>query len=301
MKRPAYQHYVGDWHSDAQLQRCSLAARGLWTEMLGLMHMGIPYGYLTVQMKDTVEGYPLGELAAWVGRPLDEVAQAFAELDAKGVFSRDPVTGHVFSRRMVRDEEIRIKRAEGGKKSLENPNVPKKRTTTKDVLSVEDEEEDEEEVDSSSKEISREANSKPAFLLSPAPVNGNGHHSPKTKRRQSSKTVSRISAFPPEVGLVVNTLYDVWPTSQPKDGKPIQVDLAKFCTRVDILLKEPDVTPELLIDAGKMYIQQKRVCYKAPQHFFGIGEGDEGPPWLGYARTVEHFRQKELADAALTH
>jgi hypothetical protein len=158
MKRPAYQHYVGDWHSDTQLQRCSLAARGLWTEMLGLMHMGIPYGYLTVQMKDTVEGYPLPDLAAWIGRSLDEVAQAFAELDAKGVFSRDPITGHVFSRRMVRDEDIRRKRAEGGKKSLDHPNVPKRRTTSNDVLSVEDEE----EVEVGSKEESQNSATKAA-------------------------------------------------------------------------------------------------------------------------------------------
>jgi hypothetical protein len=47
VKRPAFQWYPGDWRRDTALQSCSIAARGLWVEMLNLMHDGEPYGHLT--------------------------------------------------------------------------------------------------------------------------------------------------------------------------------------------------------------------------------------------------------------
>lgn len=152
MKRPAYQHYVGDWHGDMELQGCSLAARGLWIEMLGLMHMGTPYGHLTVKGKDMAQKDTLiGYLAGWTGIAREDVSNALSELEGAEVFSYTS-DGIAYSRRMVRDEEIRQARANGGVKSQEHPNVPRKkdvvlgnplRTTTKDTLSVEDEVEDE--------------------------------------------------------------------------------------------------------------------------------------------------------------
>ena len=48
MKRPAFQFYPGDWLHDTAVRACSLAARGLWIDMLSLMHQGHPYGNLTL-------------------------------------------------------------------------------------------------------------------------------------------------------------------------------------------------------------------------------------------------------------
>ena len=97
--RPWLKFYTADWRADPRLRSCSLAARGLWMEMLCLMHEADPYGHLLVN------GRPVGDrqLAALCGAMPDELAAAKAELSAAGVFSLGD-GGVVFSRRMVRDK-----------------------------------------------------------------------------------------------------------------------------------------------------------------------------------------------------
>jgi hypothetical protein len=48
-KRPAFQFYPGDWLRDMALRSCSMEARGLWIEMLCLMHDAVPYGHLRMR------------------------------------------------------------------------------------------------------------------------------------------------------------------------------------------------------------------------------------------------------------
>lgn len=110
MKRPASQYYWGDWRSDAALQSCSLTARGLWHEMNCIMHDCEPYGHLVIGGKP-VQPAQLGRL---VGVTERECKALLTELEDAGVFSRNN-DGTIFSRRMVRDEEIRNARAAGGK------------------------------------------------------------------------------------------------------------------------------------------------------------------------------------------
>lgn len=110
-KRPAFQFYPGDWQRDLALRSCSLAARGLWHEMMCLMHDGQPYGHLKVGSRRLDDPATLAPL---VGASAEAVTALLAELEAANVFSRTR-KGVVFSRRMVRDEAIRNKRASGGK------------------------------------------------------------------------------------------------------------------------------------------------------------------------------------------
>lgn len=110
MKRPASQYYWGDWRSDAALQSCSLTARGLWHEMNCIMHDCEPYGHLVIGGKP-VQPAQLGRL---VGVTERECKALLTELEDAGVFSRNG-DGAIFSRRMVRDEEVRNARAAGGK------------------------------------------------------------------------------------------------------------------------------------------------------------------------------------------
>jgi hypothetical protein len=114
--------YPGDSRRDTSIQSCSLEARGLWREMLDLMHYGEPYGHLAV----AASGDPVTvtELARLVGVSPQKTRKLLDELRGKNVFS-ETQTGVIYSRRMVRDEEVRAKRAKGGAKSLENPNVPR--------------------------------------------------------------------------------------------------------------------------------------------------------------------------------
>src|SRR5215813_4234440 len=99
--RPSFQFYPADWLRDPGLRSCSLSARGLWIDMLSYMHEAEPYGHLRLNGRD------LGPeaLARMVGSPLKKVRQYLDELEAAGVYSRTD-TGTIFSRRMVRDEEI---------------------------------------------------------------------------------------------------------------------------------------------------------------------------------------------------
>jgi hypothetical protein len=110
MKRPSFQFYPGDWLRDTALRSCSVGARGLWTDMLCLMHEGTPYGFLKVNHKVILTP----NLARMVGATLPETEGWVHELEAAGVFSRDD-EGCIFSRRMIRDETIRQARACGGK------------------------------------------------------------------------------------------------------------------------------------------------------------------------------------------
>ncbi|MGA8172401.1 MAG: hypothetical protein WB816_16435 [Methylocystis sp.] len=100
MKQPWLKFYPSDWRADPASRSCSLAARGLWIEMLCLMHEARPHGSLLVVGKAVTPA----RLASLVGAGADEVARLLAELEEAGVFSRD-VDGVIYSRRMRRDEE----------------------------------------------------------------------------------------------------------------------------------------------------------------------------------------------------
>lgn len=110
MKRPAFQFYPADWRKDAALQSCSIAGRGLWHEMLCVMHECIPYGHLAIN------GVAIDDRAAarLCGVDVPEYRRLFSEIDRAGVPSRTRECV-IFSRRMVKDERIRTVRAEAGK------------------------------------------------------------------------------------------------------------------------------------------------------------------------------------------
>lgn len=115
VKRPASQYYWGEWLSDKALQSCSLAARGMWHEMNCWMHQSDPYGHLYLA------GLPISteKLANLLRISKSSCKKLLKELEDSGVFSRDE-NGAIFSRRMVRDEALRQRRAAGGEAGAEH-------------------------------------------------------------------------------------------------------------------------------------------------------------------------------------
>lgn len=109
MKRPAFQFYPADWRKDPALSICSLAARGLWIELMCIMHEADEYGTLKVNGK----GMTLQQIARMVGESPATTKKLLDELDDAGVFSRTN-DGAIYSRRMIRDENLRAIRAAGG-------------------------------------------------------------------------------------------------------------------------------------------------------------------------------------------
>lgn len=100
-----------DWSGDKALRMCSLAARGLWMELLAIMHEAEPYGHLLVNGK-RISPRQIGQI---VGAATDQVTACLKELEEAGVFSRTE-DGVPFSRRMVRDNEASIQGAINGKR-----------------------------------------------------------------------------------------------------------------------------------------------------------------------------------------
>ena len=110
MSDPWMKWYPSDWRSDPCLRCCSLAARGLWVEMLCIMHESPRRGHLLVGNSAPT----LRQLASISGSTLKETKRLLAELLAAGVYSVQD--GIIFSRRMVRDEEKRAVDKENGSK-----------------------------------------------------------------------------------------------------------------------------------------------------------------------------------------
>lgn len=126
MKRPSFQFYPSDWLRDTALRTCSTGARGLWMDMICFMHEGNPYGYLKVGNKVILSK----DIARMVGEDLRLIEEWLHELKDAGVYDIDD--GAICSRRMIRDENLRKIRAEGGKLG----GNPKLKDNHKDNLEV---------------------------------------------------------------------------------------------------------------------------------------------------------------------
>lgn len=97
MSDPWLKFYPTDWRSDPKLRMCGLSARGLWIELISIMHEATPYGHLLVSGLAPTDT----QLAVLVGASSDQIPGLVGELEAAGVFSRTR-EGVIYSRRMTR-------------------------------------------------------------------------------------------------------------------------------------------------------------------------------------------------------
>lgn len=130
MKRPSFQFYPADWSANSNLRRCTHEEKGIWIDVMCLLHDQEEYG---------VARWPLKEIAQAVGAPVTKIKSLVSKGVLKGadagqqcealVFTPTgagrkkgtPVTlvptqdGPVwFSSRMVEDEYKRVIRGEYG-------------------------------------------------------------------------------------------------------------------------------------------------------------------------------------------
>ncbi len=120
-EKPWAKFYFSDWRSDPALRMCGIAARGLWIEMLALMHEAEPYGFLLVRDQQPT----IAQLSVLVGAGAEDVAAMLSELETAGVFSRNRA-GVIYSRRMVRDEKSAKTSRKNGKMGG-NPSLGKQK------------------------------------------------------------------------------------------------------------------------------------------------------------------------------
>lgn len=115
---PFLKWFPRDWMADSGVRSMSLAARGLWFDMLNLMHLSPKRGQLLTPTGFT---FSTDQLARSVGSTPGEVSALLAELESTGVFSRD-AAGVIYSRRMVgeadRWEACRANGRKGGNPKL---------------------------------------------------------------------------------------------------------------------------------------------------------------------------------------
>lgn len=97
-------------------------------DMICYMHEGTPYGHLKVNHKVILPP----NLARMCGLTIEETEGYLAELHDAGVYDTDE-SGCICSRRMLRDENLRSIRAEGGKKGG-NPSLKGGKVNLKDNL-----------------------------------------------------------------------------------------------------------------------------------------------------------------------
>lgn len=116
-KFPFIKFFPNDWMAEPTIRVCSVAARGLWMDMLSLMHLSPRRGYLLA-----ATGSPISpeQLARLTGCSADEVTRLLAELSSSGAYSCTD-DGIVYSRRMVREEGKREKCSDAGRKGGGNP------------------------------------------------------------------------------------------------------------------------------------------------------------------------------------
>lgn len=116
-KFPFLKFFPNDWLAEPTIRVCSVAARGLWMDMLSLMHLSPRRGYLLA-----ATGSPMSpeQLARLTGCSADEVTRLLAELQSSGACSCTD-DGTIYSRRMVREEGKREKCSDAGRKGGGNP------------------------------------------------------------------------------------------------------------------------------------------------------------------------------------
>lgn len=126
MKRPSFQFYPGDWTGNSNLRRCTHAEKGVWLEILCLMHDQAEYGVLRWPLKEIVEAVKCkgADVRALVSKGVLKgsdtlLAEPFIYVPRSGRKDGDPVTlvptqtGPIwFSSRMVRDEYVRTIRGD---------------------------------------------------------------------------------------------------------------------------------------------------------------------------------------------
>jgi hypothetical protein len=109
-KLPSMQFYPGDWKKDPGIKSLSIAARGLWFEMLLIMWEAENRGYLVVG------NVPMNsqQLARNVGIDRTECEQLLKELEEVNIYSRSDEIGVIYCRRMVKDEKVRLAKCRAG-------------------------------------------------------------------------------------------------------------------------------------------------------------------------------------------
>jgi hypothetical protein len=107
---PAMPFYFGDWMKCPEVRAMDLETRMIWFEMLGFMWESTERGYLTLNGSKIENSM----LARMLGITEERLTLSLTIMGKLNVYSVREKDGAIYNRRMIRDEEIRHKRIQGG-------------------------------------------------------------------------------------------------------------------------------------------------------------------------------------------
>lgn len=111
--KPSFQFYPGDWLKDAALRICSPAARGVWADMLCLLHECPQRGVFRVKKGSKMSRVSIKKLSKSIAGCKPKMIQELVDNGVVYVARKD---GALYSKRLVRDELHRRHKAESGRK-----------------------------------------------------------------------------------------------------------------------------------------------------------------------------------------
>lgn len=126
MKRPSFQFYPGDWRRDPGVQALTFHDRGVWIELLCIMHESSERGFLILN------GKPMSEdtIARVLGLDKQILTTTLSTLLDFGVIRLRESDGSYYSKRMVEDEKLTEIRRQAGKQGG-NPVLLNQKSTTR--------------------------------------------------------------------------------------------------------------------------------------------------------------------------
>lgn len=140
MKRPSFQFYPGDWTSNSNLRRCSHAEKGIWIDVMCLLHDQEEYGIVRWPLKEIAQAVncTVAVLRGLVtkgilkGADAPHAVEPFVYVPRSGRKDGDPVIlvnaqpGPIwYSSRMVKDEYVRTIRGESSRFGAGDGDAPK--------------------------------------------------------------------------------------------------------------------------------------------------------------------------------
>lgn len=130
MKRPSFQFYPGDWQANSNLRRCTHEEKGIWMDIICLLHDQEEYGVVRWSLKELAQavGAQVSKVRSLVCKGILKGTDASSQCEpyiftpiGPGRKKGDPVTlihgqqGPIwYSSRMVFDEYKRVIRGEHG-------------------------------------------------------------------------------------------------------------------------------------------------------------------------------------------
>jgi len=112
-KLPSMQFYPGDWLKDPGLRACSPAARGVWMDVLCLMFEAEQRGVLRVKNGSKLRAISIKKLSKSIAGCKPKLLQ---ELIDNGVMRVARKDGAFYSKRLIREELQRRRKAKAGEK-----------------------------------------------------------------------------------------------------------------------------------------------------------------------------------------